>query len=237
MAASILEPEDRNLIEQVVQFLLRRQFVTGTLSESEGVFQVEQGSGIGSVASREISDSVFLAVMERQYVLNQKVKRERHIEAYFRYSDDIFLIARGGNGDLGTLAKHWKHVAVTDKSLCLIEGWVVSCESVVYLDTELYKGPRWKTVSNLGFRTHIKPSSLDVPLSPLISHPKWVLVATRFIERFDKYNYDEIVIDKCKNLERMKRLGVNFGKVKSKGERRGVYLSTIVFFHLQTYKE
>ena len=144
MAASILEPKDRNLIEKVVQFLLRRQFVTSTLSESEGVVQVEQGSGIGSVASGEISDSVFLAVIGRQYSLNQEVKREKHIKAYFRYRDDIFLIARGGKGNLGTLAKHCKHVAVTCKSPYLIEGWVVSSESVVYLDTELYNVPRWK---------------------------------------------------------------------------------------------
>ena len=63
-------------------------------------------------------------------------------------------------------------------------------------------------------------------------------MATRFIERLEKYNYyDETVISKCKNLEFTKALGVNFGKVKSKGERRGVYLSIILFCHVQTYKE
>ena len=34
MAASILEPEDRNLIERVILFLFRNQFVTSTLCES-----------------------------------------------------------------------------------------------------------------------------------------------------------------------------------------------------------
>ena len=42
-----------------------------------GIFQVEDGSGIGFVASGEISDSVFLAVMERQYILKQEVRQER----------------------------------------------------------------------------------------------------------------------------------------------------------------
>ena len=116
-----------------------------------------------------MSDSVFLAMMERQYILKQEVRREWHIKAYFRYRDDIFLIARGGNGKLGTLAKHQKHVAVSYRSPYLIEGWVVSSESVVYLDTELYKGPRWKTVRKLNSRTHTKPSSLGFPLSPLSS--------------------------------------------------------------------
>ena len=76
---------------------------------------MEQRSGMGFVASGEVSYSVFLAVKERQYFLKQDVKRERHIKASFRYR-------RGGNGNLGTLAKHWKHVAVTCKSPYVIEG-------------------------------------------------------------------------------------------------------------------
>ena len=70
------------MIEKVVLFLLRNQFVTSTLSESRRVFQVKQSSGIGFVASGETSDSVFLAVMERQFFLKQEVKGERKIKAY-----------------------------------------------------------------------------------------------------------------------------------------------------------
>ena len=104
----------------------------------------------------------------------------------------------------------------------LIEGWVVSSESVVYSDTELYKGPRWKTMRMLDSRTHIKPSFLVVPLSPLKTHPKWVhnwwtlgeirrfarrstqhkeFIRTRnwSIERLEKFNYDENVINKKKS--------------------------------------
>ena len=126
------------------------------------------------------------------------------------------MIARVGNGNLGTLVKHWKHVAVAYESPYLTGGWVVSSESVVYLDTELYKGPRLKSVRMLDSRTHTNPSSLGVPLSPLSSHPKWVhklwplgeirrfarrstqhkeFIKTRdrFMERLEKYNYDEIV--------------------------------------------
>ena len=117
----------------------------------------------------------------------------------------------------------------------------MSSECVVYLDTELYKVPRWETVRKLDSRTHTKLSSLGVPLPPLSSHPKlvhnwWPLgeirrfarrsthhkefskTRDRFIDRLEKYNYDEIVINKCKNLEFTKRSGVNFRKVKSKGE-------------------
>ena len=81
MAASILEPNDRNLIERLILFLLRNQFVTSTLCESRGIFQVDQVSSIGFVASGEIGDSVFRAVMERQYILEQEVRPERRIKA------------------------------------------------------------------------------------------------------------------------------------------------------------
>ena len=74
-------------------------------------FQVKQGSGIGFVASGEISDSVFSALMERAYILKQELMQERRIKAYFRYRDDIFMIAEGGNGNFGTLSRHWMFVA------------------------------------------------------------------------------------------------------------------------------
>ena len=49
-------------------------------------------------------------------------------------------------------------------------------------------------------------------------HKEFIRTRDRFIERLEEYSYDEIVINKCKNLEFMKRPGLNFGKVKSKGE-------------------
>ena len=179
--------------------------------------------------------------MERQYILKQELAQGWNIKAYFRYRDDIFLITRGGNCNLGTLAKNLKHVAISRMSPNLIEGWVVSSESVVYLDTELCEGPRWKTARKLDPTTTTKPSSLGVPLSPMSSDPKWVhnwwalgeirrfarrstqhreFSKTRdwVIERLERCNYDETVINKCKNLEFTKRLGVNFGTMKSKGE-------------------
>ena len=49
-------------------------------------------------------------------------------------------------------------------------------------------------------------------------HEEFIKTRDQFIERLEKYNYDETVINKCKTLEFTKRLGVNFGKVKSKSE-------------------
>ena len=55
-------------------------------------------------------------------ILKQEVRQEIRIKAYFRHRDDIFLIAKGGNGNFGMLAKHWKHVAISRKFPYLIEG-------------------------------------------------------------------------------------------------------------------
>ena len=89
--------------------------------------------------------------------------QERRIKAFLRYRDGTFLIAEGGNDNFGTLSRHRTFVANQNKSPYLIDGWVVSSDSIVFLDTELCKGPRWKTQSKIDSRTHIKPSSLGVP--------------------------------------------------------------------------
>ena len=80
--------------------------------------------------------------MERAYILNQEVMQERRIKASFRYRDDIFIVAECGNGNVGTLSRHWKFVANQNRSPYLIEGWAVSSDSMVFLDKELSKGLR-----------------------------------------------------------------------------------------------
>ena len=170
--------------------------------------------------------------------------QERRIKAYFRYRDDVFIFAEGGDGNLGTLS--W--VANQSKPTYLIEGWVVSSDSIVFFDTELYKGPRWMTQSKIDSRTHIKPSSLGVPLSPQSSHPKWVhnwwplgelrRVARRStqhnqfiktknqsIQRLEKYNFDETVVEKCKKkIEFTKRPRLSSKKTQIKHHFLVVFL-------------
>ena len=106
MDASILSAKDRNFEEQISLCLLRNQFLKSRTIEGELFFHVEPGSGIGFVASRGISDSVCLAVMARAYILQQEEMQARRTTANFRHRDDIFLVAEGGNGNLGTLSKH-----------------------------------------------------------------------------------------------------------------------------------
>ena len=80
-------------------------------------------------------------------MLEQEVTQDRRIKGHFGYRDDIFTIAEGGNGNFGSLSRHWKFVAKQSKSPYLIEGWVVPSGSIVFFDTEVYRGPRWKTQS------------------------------------------------------------------------------------------
>ena len=139
----------------------------------------------------------------------------------------------------------------------LIEGWVVSSESVVYSDTELYKVPRWKTMRMLDSRTHNKPSSLGVPLSPLSSHPKrvhnwWPLdeirrsarrstqqrefirTRNRSIERL--VNYDENKINQKSWLQEETWSQLREGEIP-RVKRHGVNVSIILFCPAQTYKD
>ena len=65
-------------------------------------------------------------------MLRQEVTQERRMKTDFGYRDDIFTIAEGGNGNFGTLSRHWKFVANQSKSPFLIEGWVVPSGSTVF---------------------------------------------------------------------------------------------------------
>ena len=165
---------------------------------------------------------------------SRKIVQELCSKAYFRYCDDT-----GGNGNLGTLTRHWKFVANQKESPHFVEGWVVSYVSRVFLDTEWRKGPRWKKQSKIDSRTHTKQSSLRVPLSPQRSHPKWVhnwwslgesrrfaristqhndFINTKnqFIQRLEKFYYDATVVDKCKNIEFTKTSGVYSMKTQTR---------------------
>ena len=83
MAASILEHEGQEFDRESHSVLLRNQFVTSILSESEGVFQVEQGSGSGFVASGEISESVNPEARSEAREAHQslfQVQRRHHLD-------------------------------------------------------------------------------------------------------------------------------------------------------------
>ena len=84
MAAPTLCATEPNVVEKTILFLLQNQFVKSTMIEGERFFQVEQASGIGFLASGDISDPVFFAVMERADIPKQEVMQARRIKTYFR---------------------------------------------------------------------------------------------------------------------------------------------------------
>ena len=92
--------------------------------------------------------------MKRASILKQEVMQERRFKASFRYRDDIFIVAESGNGNVETLWRHWKFVANQNRSPYLIEGWVVSSDSVVFLDTFVERAEMRDTVTDWFQNTH-----------------------------------------------------------------------------------
>ena len=179
--------------------------------------------------------------MEKAYILKQDVIGERCIKSYFRCRDDIFMIAEGGNGNLGTPPRHWKFVANQNKSSYL--SWVVSSDSIVFLDTELYLGLRWKAKSKIDSRTHmktrhpwvfhclskvlikigytcgghgVKSEGLREDPHSTLNSSKPRISSSRALKSMSAM---KTVVDNCTNLEFTTRLGV---KSKSRSIRRGV---------------
>ena len=109
MIASISESKDRNLMQKVVLF-----------------FYSEISSWPTHWANRFFSKWKKIRTSDfckwRTNWMMEEVIRESHINVYFRYGNDIFSITIDDNDNdndiLGTLAKHWKYVAVMYKSPC-----------------------------------------------------------------------------------------------------------------------
>lgn len=93
-------------LKNMLHDLLVHQFVVGPGRQN---YQVTEESGQGQIASGEISDNVFCDMAET-YAATARVMREHGIEGYYRYRDDILLIAEHGP----RVAAYFSHV----KRLC-----------------------------------------------------------------------------------------------------------------------
>ena len=58
----------------------------------EGYYWVQEGSGMGQIASGEIADTTFLELAEAKFASLSSIQHEYRIQAYIRYRDDIIII-------------------------------------------------------------------------------------------------------------------------------------------------
>jgi len=96
-ACGIADRLQRKAFQELVLFLLTHQYVRFYTSKYDteaefALFQVEQGSGMGSNISGDISDMCLYNVAEKDLVVDVLLNRYG-IAKYMRYRDDVFIIA------------------------------------------------------------------------------------------------------------------------------------------------
>ena len=85
ISGNILPP-----FKRAVEFCLGNQFVV-MKAGSKDAFKVSRGSGMGLIASDELSNLDFYACAEQKFVLRPGVMLKYGITLYLRYKDDILV--------------------------------------------------------------------------------------------------------------------------------------------------
>ena len=117
-AASILSAKDGHFEDRIILFLVPSQLIETTKVGGERFIQVEHGSGIFRLVK---SATQCFQLSWQETTFRSRTSNATHQTLFFRCRNDIFMIAEGGNGNLGALAKtldvHFnpEHVSVLDR--------------------------------------------------------------------------------------------------------------------------
>ena len=83
-----------------VSILLSEQYAQGVELDPHGdnsIFHVQMGVGQGLLHAGDLADLIWLLQVEQSWATVRSVQREHGIVAYFRFRDDMIILADGGN--------------------------------------------------------------------------------------------------------------------------------------------
>ena len=157
---------------KVVLFLLRNQFVR-VRGLTEAAWQVQEGSGMGLQHSGEVADSAFFHLAKRSLLAAAPVQRRFLIEAFFRFKDDMIVVARSPpDALLGScgLSALLRTVRVHARCFKLVVE-AISSTSLPVLDVTVTVVRHKDGTASLTFGPYDKPTSIARPLSYTSAHP------------------------------------------------------------------
>ena len=159
---------DRVTHHKLVRHILRHQFVRA--GGSAQLFRVLVGTGMGMISSGDFADFVLYVLVELGFLLLPSVRERFHIRAYFRFKDDLFVIAGGPEWSRRALFNVMQVKARFSK-LVLDSSSPLQAR---FLDLEVSKGVRWRSVGSLDYRVVVKTTSLGIVLSDSSAHHRSV---------------------------------------------------------------
>ena len=153
-------------IESQIEFCLSNQFVESPHLPGRA-WQVQEGSGMGSICSGELSDWAFFQLAEEAWATNRKVMHDHTVRLYLRYRDDIFIIVGEGWTEWYNYCKRFMQLAKMAYELKIesIDG-----DGCNFLDVQLFKLPSNGEFTRIGFKPFFKTSEQHMPLLPSSAH-------------------------------------------------------------------
>ena len=153
------EPTSRIALQTALEDLIVHQYVK-LEGEGDEFFQVMEGSGMGQIASGDISDNTFLQLAEKEFAALNSVQDQHRIQKYIRYRDDILVIGE----DPHLIGAFFRKIKALIKGVYVLELSEYSSTGISYLDvfvsktSEISKG-------HLAWKPYFKPTSQHLPLA------------------------------------------------------------------------
>lgn len=164
----VIDDDLKCLLSDCLHFLLSTQFVKSTAPcLKDRLWMVRQGSGMGLKHSGDLADCALLLKAEVSWAVNPGVMQEHGIKAYWRFRDDVLLIATEPSLTM-QYVRHLMHLAGYFRVVCER----VSRERIIFLDVEV-----WREGSNFHCAPAWKTSSLGIPICESSAHPRHVHVS------------------------------------------------------------
>ena len=140
-SSSIIQNEDKRIfVKRAALWLLSHQYVQSP-HNSDVVYQVKLGSGMGAEHSGPIANATFFQKVERYFIDNPGSLEGYRVSRYYRYEDDVYLmLARHPDSVLEDRVANFEFMEhLRKQQIFKIRTESVSSSKVSFLSLEVLK--------------------------------------------------------------------------------------------------
>ena len=152
--------EGDELVRDVTRFLLTHQYLTSR--HADYTYQVVEGVGQGLPPAGDLADLAFFNAVERHFVACEETRRLHGVAAYFRFRDDILMVASRREGTAAIVN------GMFDRQSCfkIVVEEVSRQNTIEFLNIQIEKTPTAYIT-----RPWRKEGSADIILGTDSAHP------------------------------------------------------------------
>ena len=172
-ATQCVDPEWQVLFQAILSHLLDNQYIKDDAKSQRTacIYKVILGAGMGIAYAGDLCDATFWFLAERQFADNKNVLDKFSIYAYFRFRDDILIIA----GGTSVSRQRFLRILRQKASFWVLKIESVSSDGCSFLDLAISRSISDSQKLQVGIFT--KPTELHRPLCISSYHPCNVHIA------------------------------------------------------------